>query len=134
MQGVSFKVAQSNYLEGTEYIVVEEEEGEEEEIEEYQDGLEDRTFSPTVEEQLRIEQSTSPGLQVSANDPIRNSAVNKPMTTSFHEKKNESLFKKAQTLKGLTSIQETLRETSEVDSLDKKDRAGAQKWDDSIQK
>jgi hypothetical protein len=35
VQGVSFNVAQSKYLEGKEYIVVEEEEGEEEEIDEY---------------------------------------------------------------------------------------------------
>ena len=107
MQGVSYKVAQSKYLEGTEYIVVEEEEeGEEEEIEEYQDDVEeDRTFSPTTEEQLRIEQSSSPSLKMSTQDPIRNSAVNKPMTTSFHEKtKNEQSFKKAQTLNRLTSI------------------------------
>ena len=55
MQGVSFNVAQSKYLEGKEYIVVEEEEGEEEEIEEYQDGTEDRTFSPVIEEQMKIE-------------------------------------------------------------------------------
>lgn len=35
VQGVSFNVAQSKYLEGKEYIIVEEEEGEEEEIDEY---------------------------------------------------------------------------------------------------
>ena len=73
---------------------------------------------------MKIEQSNSPDMRISTTDPIRNSAVNKPMTTSFHDKNSESPFKKAQTLNRLASIQETLRETSEIDSLDKKDRAG----------
>lgn len=55
------------------------------------------------------------------------------MTTSFHDKtKNDQPFKKAQTLNRLTSIQETLRETSEIDSLDKKDRAGCLNEGESI--
>lgn len=73
-------------------------------------------------------------MRVSTNDPIRNSVVNKPMTTSFHDKKNESPFKKAQTLNRLASIQETLRETSEIDSIDKKDRAGGNNESESIKK
>lgn len=66
MQGVSYKVAQSKYLEGIEYIEVEEEEeGGEEEMEEYQDGTEDGTYSPNTLEQLRVEQSSSPSLKIS---------------------------------------------------------------------
>jgi hypothetical protein len=57
-----------------------------------------------IEEQVKIEQSNSPNMRVSTNDPIRNSVVNKPMTTSFLDKKNESPFKKAQTLNRLASI------------------------------
>jgi len=53
---------------------------------------------------VKIEQSNSPDLRISTIDPIRNSAVNQPMTTSFHDKKNESPFKKAQTLNRLASI------------------------------
>ena len=58
------------------------------------------------------------------HDEIRGSAVNKPVTEPLRENKNNDNggFKKAQTMGKLTSIKETLRETSEIDSIDKKER------------
>ena len=66
---VSFKSAQSKYLEGRNYgdSIGEEEEGEEEEIEEIEYN---ETISPQTEERIKIEQSYSPELKRSAIDTI----------------------------------------------------------------
>lgn len=120
------KQGQSEYIEEDEDI--EEEMEEEEEAEDY-----DVTPNQSpVMQNYKIPQTLSPEMLQSEQDPIiRSSVVTKPVNTSLNNAADP--FKRAQTqLKRLTSIKETLREQSEVDSIDKKDRVQSQMEDESM--
>lgn len=80
----------------------------------------------------KIPQTLSPEMLQSKQDPIiRSSVVNKPVNTSLNNAHDP--LKRAQTqLKRLTSIKETLREQSELDSIDKKERGQSQMEDESM--